>query len=261
MASGALALVGIPLIVWLAIVLTTMPNRPAVSLTPTPLRAEASGDYALDLDGQSAFVEIPKIGLSGTAFTVEAWTWLRDAAPKTPEYLLYGQVPFFLQLKPMRYRARWLFQCGVKAKPVLASAEEVGGQWVHVAGVYDGRESRLYVNGVAQRTPSAEERTFNELSPLKIGCNPKGDDNFFDGLVDELHFSKAVRYTADFIPQRRFTPDENTLALYHCDDGQGDVLKDSSRNQNHAKITKPKWVSGVGTAVGSEMPSVDLDGK
>jgi hypothetical protein len=54
-----------------------------------------------------------------------------------------------------------------------------------------------------------------------------------------------VRYADDFIPPARFKLDDDTLALYHFDEGQGDVLNDSSVNKHHGRIVGAKWVPGI----------------
>ena len=51
-----------------------------------------------------------------------------------------------------------------------------------------------------------------------------------------------ARYSAEFTPPTTFTPDKDTVALYRFDEGQGDVLKDSSGNNHHGKIVGAKWV-------------------
>jgi uncharacterized protein YjdB len=51
----------------------------------------------------------------------------------------------------------------------------------------------------------------------------------FRGQLDELRLSTTVRYTSAFTrPSRRFTPDAQTAALYHFDEGQGTTLGDGS---------------------------------
>ena len=67
--------------------------------------------------------------------------------------------------------------------------------------------------------------------------------------LDEIRISKGVRYDKDFTPQKRFEPDADTLALYHSNEGQGDVLKDFSGNAHHGKIFGAKWVR-VGPSMG-----------
>ena len=69
-----------------------------------------------------------------------------------------------------------------------------------------------------------------------------GPQVFFHGIIDEVRISNIARYTEDFTPQRRFEPDEHTMALYHFDEGSGDVLKDSSGNGHDGKIVGAKWV-------------------
>lgn len=62
------------------------------------------------------------------------------------------------------------------------------------------------------------------------------------GTLDEVRISKSVRYTTEFTPPPRVEPDKDTIALYHFDEGSGDVLKDSSGNGHHGKIVGAKWV-------------------
>lgn len=51
----------------------------------------------------------------------------------------------------------------------------------------------------------------------------------YSGYVDELRISKTIRYTADFTPPAApFTPDADTVALYHLDEGSGDTIGDAS---------------------------------
>lgn len=49
----------------------------------------------------------------------------------------------------------------------------------------------------------------------------------FRGMVDELRLSTAIRYPGPFDPpQRRFSVDAETAALYHFDEGGGPVVRD-----------------------------------
>jgi hypothetical protein len=50
----------------------------------------------------------------------------------------------------------------------------------------------------------------------------------FAGFVDELRLSTVLRYSAPFTrPTAPFTPDANTAALYHFDDGAGVLVRDA----------------------------------
>ncbi len=79
----------------------------------------------------------------------------------------------------------------------------------------------------------------------------------FDGWIAETRISSVARYDADFIPTKRFEPDSHTLALYHFDEGLGDVLKDSSGNDHHGKIVGAKWVRVGSSSVPETGPVTD----
>ncbi len=51
----------------------------------------------------------------------------------------------------------------------------------------------------------------------------------FNGSIDEVRLSNSLRYAGAFaLPSGPFVPDANTVALYRFDEGNGDVVSDSS---------------------------------
>jgi serine/threonine protein kinase len=114
----------------------------------------------------------------------------------------------------------------------------VNHRTVHVAGVRTAKERRLYLDGrrIASSTDQTEKQD-QATEPFRIGGVG------FAGIIAEVHVSKAARYDLDFVPEPRVAPDGNTLALYHLDEGAGDVVKDSSGNNRHAKFPVAKWQS------------------
>ena len=52
---------------------------------------------------------------------------------------------------------------------------------------------------------------------------------------------QVARYDTNFSPAERFDPDADTIALYHCDEGQGEALTDSSGNHHHGLIKNATW--------------------
>jgi chitodextrinase len=51
----------------------------------------------------------------------------------------------------------------------------------------------------------------------------------YNGFFDELRISNTLRYTSNFTrPLSPFTTDANTMALYHFNEGSGDVIADTS---------------------------------
>jgi len=202
---------------------------------PPPAAAE---DLCARLDGRRACVEVAHAlcDLPEGPLTVEGWfcpdalDGLRAMVAKTEqsEYGLFTQqgVPRFLV---------WLGAGYVEA---VAKEPLVAGRWQHVAGVLDGAEARLYVDGrLAGRAPAAGPRGRNRL-PLVVGADPSASGapaRFFEGRIDEVRLSSAVRYEGDAVePARRFEPDERTELLLHLDRAIGPFLPDASARGRHA---------------------------
>lgn len=117
---------------------------------------------------------------------------------------------------------------------------------IHVAGVFDGKTVKFFVDGMLQRRAS-EVTDLHVPSPydFMVGADP-GDQGephqFFKGVIDEVRISKVARYNKDFTPERRFQPDKDTLLLYHFDEGKGKIAHDESGNDYHGSIQGAKWV-------------------
>ena len=120
---------------------------------------------------------------------------------------------------------------------VTADQPAETGAWHHVAGVYDGAEARLYVDGrlVASKAKTGERRT-NAL-PMYVGADVTGDGSatsLFDGRIDDVRLSSVARYTGDRIdPEQRFEPDNATVLLLNMDGFVGPWLYDESIRAAH----------------------------
>ncbi|MEM6688348.1 MAG: LamG-like jellyroll fold domain-containing protein [Planctomycetota bacterium] len=198
-------------------------------LTPLPIQVDrvpvnyfvgAEDQYLLLHDDGKDSVRIPSnaISLPDGPMTVEGWFWPKDvsieraaiAKTQASEFSLSldeGVPQFFLNLNGKYYVAEHDTKIPVK-------------KWTHLAGVFDGKENRLYVNGrKVASTKASGSRTTNDL-PMFIGADPdqRGNPNMpFVGGVDEVRLSKVARYTDDFDPSRRHEPDDETVLLYHFD--------------------------------------------
>jgi hypothetical protein len=108
---------------------------------------------------------------------------------------------------------------------------------MHLAGVDDGQERRLYVNGkfVAKTNNAGSVDPFASAGRIRIGFN-------FQGTIDAVRVSTNARYAKDFVPEERLPADKDTLVLYRFDEGQGDVLHDASGNNYHCRIRGAQWV-------------------
>ena len=107
----------------------------------------------------------------------------------------------------------------------------------------------MFLDGVLQDdTLEVQGSPKASTMPLTIGANPGPNDsseNHFSGVIDEVRVSKVARYSTNFAPAPRFIPDAATIALYHFDEGQGDIVYDASLNGNHGLIQNATWVKGI----------------
>ncbi len=131
---------------------------------------------------------------------------------------------------------------GVNGTTICGGRIVTDGQWHHVAvtrRAADGR-LRLYVDGMldadgAGPTGNAsyqDGRTTGDPDTdpfLVIGAQKRNVGPAYRGWIDEVRLSNVVRYTSQFTrPATPFTPDAQTVALYHLDEGTGTMASDTS---------------------------------
>ena len=235
----------------------------------TPITIPApSGTPALAFDGKSSYVDVPTLERNALKpATLEGW--VRTGGQKTVCLLMRvdGKAP-------VQFHVHDLVLRGIERSPnntpareehrgVSAAQKIKPNSWTHLAFVADERETRVFINGKISAT---QPGTFPKLfdPPLVRGSRIGGDDGFgfdgtprkfyFEGEMASLRLSKVARYDKDFTPAKRFEPDKDTVALYHFDEGEGEVLKDSSGNNHHGKIVGAKWVKADGTTALPPIP-------
>ncbi len=237
----------------------------------SPVAAVDFGDnWALEFDGKFERVQIPTLDYDGAhSITFEALV--------TPHRLGAGDVVRTkgLCLISTSSRKSWQAVLYMSEPDEQYQVSFTGAETdtpVHLAGQFSTNTLALYVNGkktlqpvgvVASQQKRVLEQDESVSGTMKFtdgygffigGCEGNAEHEFH-GTIDEVRISNIARYTEDFTPQRRFEPDEHTLALYHFDEGTGDVLEDSSGNGHHGKIVGAKWVKvDEGLGVVGERP-------
>jgi hypothetical protein len=127
---------------------------------------------------------------------------------------------------------------------ICGDVQVLNGQWHHVALTRSVTSGQLcaYVDGVQDQCgngPSGDiaypaNATDGGNGPFVVLGAEKHDASpslfpSFNGFMDELRFSTTIRYTGAFVrPGSPFVPDASTAALYHFDEGSGDVITDTS---------------------------------
>ncbi len=223
-------------------------NRQGTSPPTTSVSAMASSGapaeskFALQFDG-TGLVEVDDFPmLPSVVCTLELWL-TPDAFPDDHYTILYlgddERALSFTSYKKYRfysYHNEAVMNDDVKLM-----------QRVHLAGVNDGTERRLYLNGrlVGKKDePGTMHPTPKSTKKALIGTK-------FRGTVDGVRISSSVRYAREFVPESDWKVDETTEALYLFNEGQGDVLKDLSRHARPGRIKGAKWVRLEGRQPGN----------
>ena len=213
------------------------------------LHDPASPGYALRMLG-SSYVTIPTLRvLDGHPLTVEAIAMIEGMG--WFNQLVSNEYHAGFSLGLHRERARIFYADHRRKEPARPPWFHTGrgvidvGSSVHIAGVYEPSEIRMYVNGKQEGSiPLIGEHVPSPFACI-IGGKPDGIASTrpsFRGIIDAVRISDVARYREDFEPQRRFEPDGHTLALYHFDEGGGEIAHDSSGNAHHGRIVNPRWI-------------------
>ena len=136
-------------------------------------------------------------------FTVEFWAYKTGAG--TGNGYLYAQNTSGFLTILFNATNNVLIDKSFVGVQVTSSSTFASNAWHHIAMVYDGTNTRLFVNGVLQGTMSGGGAA--SATTLTIGAYLSGS-NFFQGYIDELRVTRGVaRYTSNFTPRTGRFPD------------------------------------------------------
>jgi hypothetical protein len=187
-------------------------------------------NQCLVLNGTNACLEIEQdqIALPDGPFTAEAWVKPSTdtngaivANVKIGGFSLEvaGTPQFRVQTDARTVNERRF----TNLKPaIIAKAGDklAAGKWTHLAGVYDGRQIALFINGRKAASTNAPGARLGSDKSLFIGARPNGAFNpynfsypliYWRGEVDDVRVSRVARYTGNFTPPTRLTRDTSTV--------------------------------------------------
>ena len=171
--------------------------------------------FALRFDGVDDYVDCGKrASLSPSqAVTVEAWV-CAEAVPGAGEPGVLGKCydSFFLT----QYTdGNFWWYVGDGGSSVRAPVPP--GQWHHVVGTFDGRASRLYVDGTLRGSKTFESRTVFQGGPFFLGTS-SGDSHytkgfFYKGLLTEVRVYDGSLSADEIAHQYRSTRLTGEIAI------------------------------------------------
>lgn len=244
-------------------------QRPNGSASPTPQTEpvpvppadpKLTTYSALQFDGVDDYVELgDRLVVDPLEpLTLEAWVWADRNVDQEAHQAIISLSPHHLGIRekgegkwqhlvwadPLQSQALASVRSRKLKKPVKTD------DLIHLVSVWEGnaagKKLQLYLNGELINTLelTAPLKFSDQFRPLSfLGVEQIRDPvNPFAGIISEVRISNIARYTEDFLPEKHFESDQHTLALYHFDEGEGNVLKDSSGNKHDGKIVGARWV-------------------
>lgn len=145
-------------------------------------------------------------GKNGDPFTVELWAY-RNTSDTQVFVSKHGGTTWddtftFELFTDSSDHLQFLFwDSGGGVTGITSEASVPLEQWVHLAVVYNGTTTQLFINGQADATTTTAYG--DVLDAEKIQISGEIDDSFIvNGYVDEVRITKAARYTIG----QNFTP-------------------------------------------------------
>jgi len=204
---------------------------------------------ALSFNGQGAYVDLgdpPALDFTGNV-TVEAWIRTRNTGGfhniLAHGYTLSPPGELFFRVFAGNYQVgSWN---GMDHSVVAPIPPEDAGQWVHLAGVYDGAQWRLYRNGKELASRPDPVGALPVQGPWAIGARGGGSERFFDGDIAEMRLWKVARTPEQIQEDMRREPKDTApglVASWPMSEGRGSIAGDRSRqSQAHGVLRGPTW--------------------
>jgi len=217
-----------------------------IACTDGSLNTGEEGDFALAFDGDGC-AEIPVDVVARTEdLTIEAT--VRGAVDAEPvghkPVVIWRSVFALLHTEDGR---TWFGEDDIDEGDGVFDVDGLmDGRPHHLAGTWasDGK-MRLFVDGqlIGFQTSTAGTVIGDTI---QIGCWTEQDAGF-EGTIDEVRLSSSIRYEETFeAPSDPFEVDEDTLGLWHMDEGSGDELIDATGSYN-GLVFDVEWVAAGGT--------------
>ena len=181
---------------------------------------------ALMVNGTDDYVKGPSMNLSGSAITLEGWV-KPDQFPNTLHTIAGIEAPGGTALLRVGDggippdKPQFVLEFSGTAVKVNASTTLSTNEWQHVAGVYDGSEMRIYVDGRRVGTKS-QSGSFSANGRFQIGRS--NESRYFDGRMDQIRVWRTALSLEQIRARMHRTVDPGASGLfasYRLDAGSG----------------------------------------
>jgi len=213
---------------------------------------------AIDLDGSGDRIVIANfasLDITGN-ITVEAWVRLDGTQPGFSTIIAKGDWGYQIRMS-LQVPGAIEFITGtpggpVRGVPAISTTHPDVGTWYHVAGVVDGNQQFLYINGQLESTV-ARNSTSIESAPFElwIGGNAEMPGRDFNGAIADVRVWSVARSGSEIaasLNERLAGTEPGLQGNWLLDSGQGGFGADHSARGNNGQV--------VGNPTSTEAPPI-----
>ncbi len=201
---------------------TDVPAYGSLSLNGTTAYAQVANSQSLNITGPITVEAWVKTGINGT-FINRIVSRYNETSGGYALDLYQNRPRFFLIQNPN------------SVDYVTGASTLSPNTWYHLAGVADGAQIRIYVNGSLDGTKASTWLPYSGTEALSIGASPAQGVVYFpwNGQIDEVKITASALYSSNFTPQPHLTLSTDTKGLWKFDD---QTINDVSGNGNQGAI-------------------------
>jgi hypothetical protein len=141
---------------------------------------------ALEFDGKGDYVDLGAAGDFDTTDRITVCAWVKVNAFDVDWQTIIAKGDTAWRLSRDQGNNLHFACTGLWPEWVRGSANVNDGQWHHVAGVYDGAELRLYIDGKLDASAKTSGHINVNAYPVYIGENAEHPGRGWHGLIDDV---------------------------------------------------------------------------
>ncbi|MCK4886359.1 MAG: hypothetical protein KAS96_03165 [Planctomycetes bacterium] len=167
-------------------------NNNHATIAGNPLNQAGVIDNAVVFFGTDEYAQVANEADFDVTGNITLSAWIKVAEYDTSSMYIISKSDSYNIFKDMDSDVL-TFLCNGTGRPVTGTTDIVDGQWHHVAGVYDGVNKYIYVDGQLDGYRASSGAIITNDNPLYIGSDAVWPDNEFNGLIDDTRiYDKAL---------------------------------------------------------------------
>jgi hypothetical protein len=173
-------------------------NNGTVLGNPTWVAGKFKG--ALNFDGAGDYVDCGNapIFTFQDAITVSAWVNIRAVSAAWQAIVAKGENAWRLSCNNTSQTFHFGITYYTNANYSANGAVSVGlNEWHHLTGTFDGKDIKLYVDGVLDTTTTGASPMGTSTTHLFIGENPESSGRYWNGLIDDVRIYRKALLPTD----------------------------------------------------------------